>query len=145
VDGGDQVQRRVGPGHAGDEPAHVALVEAGQGHVRGRRLAVQLGQGAAQRMPPVHLHVPVGADDQQARVGQLRGHEAEQQQAGPVGPVQVVEHDDQGAAGRYPGQELGDRFVGAKARTLVVEQRGWRGHHNALTELGDDLDDMGGS
>jgi hypothetical protein len=145
VDGGDQVQRRVGPGHAGDEPAHVALVEAGQGHVRGRRLAVQLGQGAAQRMPPVHLHVPVGADDQQARVGQLRGHEAEQQQAGPVGPVQVVEDHDQAAVRRRRPQagpgHLGVQLGGRPRRPLQGGQLGQElaelGHLAA--ELGRDL------
>ena len=98
VDGGDQVGRRVGPGDAGDEAADLAPVEAGQRQVGGRRLAEQLGQGAAQRVAPVHLDVPVGADDQQARVGQLPGHEAEQQQARPVGPVEVVEHHHQAAA-----------------------------------------------
>jgi hypothetical protein len=96
-------------------------------------------------MTRADLDVPVGAEDEHTGVAQRTGRIGEQAQRRDIGPVQVVEHDDQGSAGRYPGQELGDRFVGAKARTLVVEQRGWRGRHHALTELGDDLDDMGGS
>jgi hypothetical protein len=96
-------------------------------------------------MTRADLDVPVGAEDEHTGVAQRAGRVGEQAQRRDIGPVQVVEHDDQGAAGRYPGQELGDRFVGAKARALVVERRGWRGRHNALTELGDDLDDMGGA
>jgi hypothetical protein len=33
VDGDHQVHRRVGPGHAGDEPADLAPLQAGQGQV----------------------------------------------------------------------------------------------------------------
>jgi hypothetical protein len=43
------------------------------------------------------------------------------------------------------GQKVGDRFVGAKARGLAVEQRGWGGRRDALAELWDDLDHVGGT
>jgi hypothetical protein len=151
VEGDHQLGRRVDPGDVGDEPAHLALVEAAKGQARGHRLAEQLGQGAAQAVVPVHLDVPVGGDQQQARVGQLPRHELQQQQAGPVGPVEVVEDDHQTGVGRCLAERGGHGVEEAEPGHLGVERgrrQGPRGGHrqlgHELAELGRVLAELGG-
>lgn len=143
VDGGDEVHRRVDPGHAGDEPADLALLEPGQGQVGGRRLTEQLGQGAAQRVAAVHLDVPIGADEQEACVGQLAGHEPEQQQARLIGPVEVVQDDDQATwCGRRP-QAGGHRVEQAEAGHLRVQLGGRPPGPSQMGQLGQELGQLG--
>jgi hypothetical protein len=136
VEGGHQVGRRVDPGHVGDEPAHLALVEAAEGQARGHRLAEQLGQGAAQAVTAVHLDVAVGADQQQARVGQLPRHELQQQQAGPVRPVEVVEDHHQAGVGRRFAQRRRHGVEQAEAGHLGVELGSRHRAGGGLRQLG---------
>jgi hypothetical protein len=143
VDGGDEVGRRIGPGHPGDEAADVAAVEAGQRQVHGCRLPEQLGQGAAQRMPPIDLHVAVGADDQQARVGQLPGDKAEQQQARPVGPVQVVEDEDQPTTRGRRVQAGGHGVEQAEPGHLGIQLGGRPWRPLQVGQLGQELPQLG--
>jgi hypothetical protein len=76
---------------------------------------------------PVHLDVAVGADQQQARVGQLPRDELQQQQAGPVGPVEVVEDHHQAGVGRRLAQRRGHGVEQAEAGHLRIERGVRRG------------------
>ena len=71
------------------------------------RLASQLGERRRERIREGRIDVAVGADDQQAAVAELAGHEPEEQERGLVRRVQVVEHQHQRPRGRHALQEGG--------------------------------------
>ena len=75
--------------------AHLPEREPAQQHALGGALARELGESLRQRMAAAQLDVAIGADQQQASRAQLAREELEQEQRGLVGPVQVVEDDDQ--------------------------------------------------
>ena len=122
------VQRRdeVGGGRGGavglDQLADLAGVEALERDVREAVLAPQRGDQLRQRVPLLELRVAVGAEEHRApRLG--RAHEVAQQlHRRAVGPVEVVEDEQQRRARGQLGQQRGERVEQALAlRPDLVE------------------------
>ena len=63
---------------------------------------------------------------------------AQEQHRGVVGPVQVVEDEQQGRGGRGLDQQRGDRIEQAESLALGVAGNGLRGARQAALELGHD-------
>ena len=98
----------------------------------------ELAERCGKRVVAAELDVAVGADDQQAGVGEPAGEEAQQQQRRLVGPVQIVEHDDQRAGARGAAEELGDGVEDPEARLLGIHRRELADVAEALADLGHD-------
>ena len=84
--------------------------------------ALLLGQERAQRMGAMQLVAAVGADQQQALVAQAPYQRGEELERRAVGPVQVLDGEDDGRLGGQPVQQraqqaeepgLGQRLAGA--------------------------------
>ena len=78
---------------------------------------------AARSSVDVLLGVAERGHDEHRGVDQRAGEVAEQEQRRGLGPVQVVEDEDQRAAGREPAQEVGHRFEELVALGRVVAAR----------------------
>ena len=91
----------------------------------------------------VRLGMSVGGDRQQRRVGQRPGDELERQQGRGVGPVQVVEHDDERLLLGRRRQQRRERVEEAKAGLVGVQLGGSRGFAQRLAELGQQAGDPG--
>ncbi len=61
-----------------------------------RGLPFGLGQPAGQRMTPMELVGPEGPDDQQPLVAGVAGEEREQVAGGAIGPVEVLDDQQDG-------------------------------------------------
>jgi hypothetical protein len=142
----DRLDERLG-GHSAraefDEARHVGGAETAQQHPLAELAARQLGQGLLERVLAPELHVAVGPEQQQTRGSQLLGEKLQQQERGPVRPVQVVDHQRQGLALGGVLEEGGDAVEEAKARLLGLELRGLRQTRQPLAHLGDHLGDVG--
>ena len=111
-----------------DQLPDLAGVEALERDVREAVLAPQRGDQLRQRVPLLELRVAVGAEEHRApRLG--RAHEVAQQLHGrAVGPVQVVEDEQQRRARGQLGQQRGERVEQALAlRPDLVEAGGRHG------------------
>ena len=84
----------------------------------------RVAQHGRDGMVRADLGVPVGTDDRHRVRRQLGGHEAEEEERRLVGPVQVVEHDQQGAGPCRPAEERRDGVEEAEAGLLGFEL--WR-------------------
>ena len=80
--------------------------------------AAQVGQRLAQRVG--HVGVAEGGQQQQARAGAAAGQVAQQAERRPVGPVGVLEHEQDRARLADAGQQVGDRGVQAVADRVRV-------------------------
>ena len=78
----------------GGQPAQKYALEA--------RGTAHFGQGARQCVGPVHLHIPVGANDQQTRSLEVEGKMHEKVKGGPIRPMEVVNYDEEGLRRRRP-------------------------------------------
>jgi hypothetical protein len=83
----------------------------------------------------MHLHVPVGADKQQASTGQLPGDKLQQRQARPVGPVKIVEDHQQTSREGSPPKEVAYCLVEVEAGHFWVLDGCWRRMGNGLGQL----------
>ena len=90
----------------------------------------------------VGVHVAVGADDQDPAVGELAGHELQQQQRGLVGGVQVVEHEHERLRRRGALQERGERVEEPEARALGLDGGDGRQVGQDRAQLGQQLRDV---
>ena len=82
------------------ERRDIVLGEPAQPDAQQRAVALELGERAGQRAAPAQLGVAVGAEDEQ-RPGAIGAHqEAREQQRALVGPVQVVDDQQQAALAR---------------------------------------------
>ena len=93
-----------------EQRLHAVGVESAQQDALVQPLAPQLAQHFGERMAPVEVDVAVGADDEQAAAGQPPGEVLQQQQARLVGPVDVVEDEQQRGGLRGVDQKRGDRL-----------------------------------
>ena len=93
VDHVDELRRWCDAARCLDEAADVLLGQAAQQDPLEAALAAQLGECLRERVPARELDVAVGADEQQARAGELARDELEQAQRSLVRPVQIVEHE----------------------------------------------------
>ncbi len=90
----------------------VVAVEAFQAQHGGARAARQLGQQGAE-LPVGGAGRAVGDREQDAGLGEVPGQEAEQLAGGGVGPVQVLDEDDEGPVGGHAFDEREDLLVQA--------------------------------
>ena len=120
-------QLRVGrlPGDRGDDRRHAGRVEPGQRQ-----------HGAAVGRRPRQLGVPVGAEQQHPGVPQVGGGELDQPQRRLVGPLQVVDDQDQRAARGQPGERRHDRLGQPEPRISRRHRRGRRRCRGPLDQVG---------
>ena len=107
---------------ARDQPRDLRALQTRQRDPLVLRPARQLGERLGERRARRVLG-SVGADDQHARLADLVRDEREQAQRRSVGPVEIVEQDDQRLALRGRAQEPRDPVVEAEARLRPVEPR----------------------
>ena len=98
------------------EGGNVFFFETSQPHAVERAVALQLGERAGQRAVAAELGVAVGAEDEQWRRPPRAQKEAGEQQRPVVGPVEVVDHQQQSALGGEPGERRVDRVEQPVAR-----------------------------
>lgn len=94
-----------------------------------------------QRVPAADLGVPVGGDDQQAGVSHPAGQVHEQRQRGGVGPLELVQDDDESCALRVFPQLVADGFEGFEASGRRVGGRAafGQGRRQRVVESAGDL------
>ena len=104
----------------GDLGAHLRAGEAGQFDAADRAHPVDLGEEGAQRVAAVDVVRAVGRHQEDACVVQGLQEVGEQLAGGAVGPVEVLDDDDEGAVGGEALQEAGGQFEEAGAADLLV-------------------------
>ena len=102
-----------------------------------QRRACEAAERRRELRAGVRLVVAVGRDHEDREVGQRAIEELERHERGDVGPVQVVEHDDERPARGRRRQQRRERVEEAKARLIGVEVRGHRGWAERARELGE--------
>jgi hypothetical protein len=143
VHGGRQPRRRLDAADQGDEAGDVALVQTAQQHPAVAPAAGQVGEGRQQRMPAVHLGMPVGAEHQRAGALEVLAHEPQRRQRGRVGPVEVVEDQQQRPLGGGRPEEAGEAVEQPEPGRLRLHRRRCRQLRQALADGGDELGDVG--
>ena len=83
-------------------------------------VALELGQQRAQRVAPVQLVLAVGGDDQHALAAQRAGQVDEEGARGAVGPVQVLDRDQQAGLAREQLEQLQQGVEQARLRGRLV-------------------------
>jgi hypothetical protein len=105
----------------------------------------QLGHTPRQRVLATHLNVSVCAEDHQRAVAYLAGDKLQQQQGRGVGPVEIVEDQNERLRPGGTVQEGCDVIERAESRLLRSE----RGKHwevrQQCADLRDELGDVGRS
>ena len=123
----------------GRQAGDVVAAEAFERQPRGR--AGEAAERRGQVVAGVRLGVAVGRDREDREIGQRAPEELEREHRRDVGPVQVVEHDDERAALGDGREQAGDRVEEAKARLVGVEVRRHRGRPERAGELGQQAGD----
>ena len=116
----------------GDQPFGLRMIEALQVHAREARCAQQLGQRLAQGMLARQFGVAVGPQHHDALPRQLRREEAQQSQRAGIGPVQILENQQQGLQLGQTSPQVRHRHEQPEPRLIAVE-RGQR--RQARTEV----------
>src|SRR5438067_1835994 len=126
-------RRRSGEAERGlDDLADFLEGQPLEAHVIREPAATELGEDVVERVEPVQLVAPVGEEQEDPRVAQLAreiGHELIRRL---VGPVEVLDDDDDGAAARGVRQAFGERAVDPVALDLRDRERA----RPALPKLG---------
>jgi hypothetical protein len=143
VHGGRQPRRRLDAADQGDEAGDITLVQAAQQHPAVTPAAGQVGEGRQQRMPAVHLDMPVGAEHERAGALQVLAHEPQRRQRGRVSPVEVVEDQQQRPLGGGRPEEAGEAVEQPEPGRLRLDRRRCRQVRQALADGGDELGDVG--
>ncbi|MET3962191.1 hypothetical protein ABIE44_002125 [Marmoricola sp. OAE513] len=125
-----------------DQRPHVAGTERLELHPADPGHPAPLGSGAAQRVPSVQVVGPVRRDDRDRVLERAGEQEADQVAGGGVGPVDVLEHQQQRGGGRDPVEQSvhrveqvtpSDRRRGVLLRALHRPTSGLEGpQHRAL-------------
>ena len=119
--------------------------QAGQAQALEAGLARQFAQGRRQRMLARQLDVAVGDEHQHPARREARRQEFQQAQRRRVGPVQVVEHQQQRGHRSRPLPEAGDRVEQAKPRLCGIDHRRRRlAARHTLQDLRHDFGQRGG-
>ncbi len=92
-DGVDQGRARGRAGDAGQQLDELATLEPRQVDALDARLALGLGQPRRQRMAAMQFVAPEGRDHEQSLVAGVAGQEGEQVAGRTVGPVQVLDDE----------------------------------------------------
>ena len=85
----------------------------------------QFGHHGPERVPPVQVVGPVGADQRDPFPVQHAGEERDQVPGGGIGPVQVLEHEQHRGGGRQLGEQAEDaaeHLLPGQAGTVFVER-----------------------
>jgi hypothetical protein len=104
-------------GQCGD----VVLVQAAEPDAVERAVALEVGERAGERAAAAELGVAIGADDGERAGASRAEHEAREQQRAAVGPVEVVDDQQQRGAVRERGVDGVEQAV---ARAGVVGRAG---------------------
>jgi len=102
------------------ELRNLAGGEAAQRHAGHVGLVREVAEHACERVAAAHLDVPVGPDQQQRRIPQLAREEQEETQRVAVGPVQIVDAQEQRRALGRAAQLARHAFEPAEARLLAL-------------------------
>jgi hypothetical protein len=141
-DEGDQLRRRLAAGAALEELRDALFVHPGKDDLVGQALAQQLGEDRGQRAARPELGVSVGPDRKQWDFGHALRQVLHQQQRRLVGPVEVLEYEQDGVAPRVPADEFGDAVQQVAALLLGGERYGLGDVGVARTQLGHQLGDL---
>ena len=115
------------------ESRHLAAVEPAQLDARRPAAALELRQDGKEGMAPVELVGAEGCDERRSPAAQASREVGEQLERGSVGPVDVLEHEDEGAGHtveeapdslEHPAATPGTEPAPRGGRTEVREQRG---------------------
>ncbi len=105
---------------AGDLPVHLLAAEAAQFDAVDGAQPVEFGEEGAQRVAAVDVVGAVGGEDDQAAGAQGAEQIGEQMAGGGVGPVQVLQDEDDGVLGGDPFQQAGGELEEAGHALLVA-------------------------
>ena len=111
----------VDHGRVGQDAAHRVAGEPVEHLVGDVGVAGEVGQQGRHRVGPVDRRVAVGADDQHRDLAGGGQDVLEEADGGAVGPVEVVDHEEDGRAHGQLGDEAGG---GVEQLPPVVGQRG---------------------
>ena len=125
------------------QPADVLTPEALQ--PQPRRARGERTERRRELVARVRLALAVGGDRQHRLVGQRARDELQREHRRDVGPVQVVEHDDERSALRDRDEQAGERVEEAKARLVGVQRRRLRGRAERGRQLRQQTGDPGGA
>ncbi len=142
VDGLGQRARHLGAGDRHQHPLHLRRAQTPQQHTAKLGPTPELGQRRRQGVAAVDLDVAVGADDQQPRTGEIAGEVLQQVERALVGPVQVLQHQQQGLHGGGVAQEARDRLQQPPA-VLFGVARGTRLDGQPLADFTHDASKVG--
>lgn len=120
VDPVDGVLFRSAAFDPGDLGADLLAVEAGQLDAPDRTHPVDLGEEGPQRVAAVDVVRAVRRHQEDVGVVQCSQEVGEQFAGGAVGPVEVLDDEDEGAVGGEPLQEAGGQLEEAGAPGLLV-------------------------
>jgi hypothetical protein len=145
VDRPDQTRRRRRPGRPLDVRGHVRFAETLQRDLAHVRLAGQLPERRGERLARRRVDIAVGARDQQPRGGALAGDEPQHEKRRLVRGMQVVEYEHERSFARGAAQERGGGVEQAEARALGVGAGRRPDVGVELTQLGQQLSQVGGA
>jgi hypothetical protein len=137
VDAAHQGRRRPLPGQPGHQRGDVLLGQRPQRDPVGQPLAHELVEDSGQRRARRDLVVAEAADEHHRHLGHVQGQVLEQQQGRLVGPVQVLEDEEEGPLLGGPADELAHAEPQVAPGLLGREVEGGR-------DLGDDQPHGGG-
>src|SRR5216683_6786797 len=98
----------------------VAVREPAQNDALGAAPAQESGRCGCERTRRVEVGFPVSAEDDHAAAAQALGEVAKQEDGLVIGPLQVVEHDQERLGALAAGQEFEDR-----AEQVLAQLVGW--------------------
>jgi hypothetical protein len=90
--------------------AHLRIVEPPQEDALERRLAPERAERVRERMPTIELHITVGAQHQNAVPRDKSRRMTQHCNRSAVGPMQVVQYDNQRRSLRNRDQQLRGRI-----------------------------------
>ncbi len=138
-----QPRRWLHPGDQRDKARHLALVQPAKQQPAAALPPGQVSQRRQQRMLRTQLAVPVNAHYQQARIFQLAARKPQQGQRRRVGPVQVIQYQQQRPPfGRRP-QEAGQAVEQPEPGRLRLGRQRCRQVRQQVPDRRDHLGDVG--
>ena len=102
----DEVSRNRLAGDAGELGGHLVGPERRELEVIDLIEALELGKQREEGVSPVQLVGPIGRDDEQAGAARVSGEEADEVAARRIGPVDVLEDEDERSFVRETKEEL---------------------------------------
>ena len=126
---GDQLvdpRRDVASESGGDDGVDRRPIEPAETDDRGPRRATQPGDQMTELRSPFRLFGSSRHHDEQRRVGEVETQVLQDLDAGLIGPMQVVERQHHRLLGADPGDQRGERVLGAHLERLAAPTAGCR-------------------